>query len=369
MGEQLLDQLTLRRCNFTSAYVEMPIEITNGTVVKLQRLEGDVLARRNRGIELIPALVAPDRGKVGSLGILVTMRDLYEGYAIYDPKERQQLVGGMSPRQFVNQSSITPRGLAEDEEAGFRGGYTFTFEDPIEAFTDTLQELSLRYAVEKIDSTPTRLKEMDHFFSTDYLGGGPNNDEPDSRPAMEVALRKMETRASPTQRVLAQRARPVAVYKANMVYAVIAVGISFTATLLTTLLFAGWRRLGRRFSASPLEIAKAFDARCCGRLGATRPARTSPSTTATSRSGTGRSWWRSTQLWRQRQRRTSQRRSQRRLRLSMPTAPRVRVSTLATGKQRPSIRMWMPRMASVTRSMATTGTPLGRIRRVSSGGL
>ncbi|KAH6685465.1 hypothetical protein F5X68DRAFT_210194 [Plectosphaerella plurivora] len=103
------------------------------------------------------------------------------------------------------------------------------------------------------------MEEIDLLFTTPYLQVSSNN-QPDPRPVMEKAIRELETKPAPTQRVLAQQTRQVAVYKANMLFAAIAVGMSFLATLLITLLFTGWQHLGRSFSASPLEIAKAFDA-------------------------------------------------------------------------------------------------------------
>ncbi|KAH7358536.1 hypothetical protein B0T11DRAFT_284652 [Plectosphaerella cucumerina] len=256
-------ELALRRCNFTSAYVDIPIEITNGTVVSMLKLEGEDLFRRNRGVELIPALALVPSGGKGEFmttGILFTMRDLYEGYAVFDSKERQQLSGGIASRQYVNLSTI---------EGDIRGGYDFAFEDPLEAFTETLHELSLRYAMEEMVSTPYRTEELGKLFTTDVTGG--SNKEPDPRPVMEVALRKLKTQPSPMQRVHVLQTRQVAVFKANTVYAVVAVGISLTATVLISLLFGGWRRLGRRFSASPLEVAKAFDAPLLRRAGSNIP--------------------------------------------------------------------------------------------------
>ncbi|KAM0713117.1 hypothetical protein Q7P35_000569 [Cladosporium inversicolor] len=71
--------------------------------------------------------------------------------------------------------------------------------------------------------------------------------------------RSQEMSSSYTPRHLEQ-STIVAIYKVNYVYTLIAVGCVYLEIVLVFALLRSWKRLGREFSMSPLEIAKAFNA-------------------------------------------------------------------------------------------------------------
>lgn len=256
--------LTIQRCNFTSAWVNLPIEITEGNIVRLSQLTGPELLRRNRGTEVIPAPIKGGRPRQLAMlvGIERTMQDLYAGYSAYDGNESQHAIEGQGPRQFINQTSIVPVG---DSAGGMtaRNRFRLAFHDPLETFTETLHELSLRYALEKIIITPERMEELDEYFPTEGTW------DIDKR---ERALQAMKITPSERQQVTVLQISMIAVYQTNSLYAFIAVGLSTLVSVLIALLLTGWRRCGRPFSMSPLEIAKAFGAPLLRHVGSNTPA-------------------------------------------------------------------------------------------------
>lgn len=212
------------------------------------------LARRNKGEESIPAFAKnPHMGNRGFHpfgGLRQTMADLYGGYMFFDHNQASNLIGGIGPRQYMNLSSIK----YQSEGPSSRSGYSASIIDPVTDFTNTLHELSLRYALESIPSTPERLKEMDDYYQIMQTA------EPFVADRIKDIQTKMKTVPSKTQTTQARETRMVAVYRVDYIYAAIAAGLTCLSTILTAFLFTGWRRLGRKFTTSPVEIAKAFEA-------------------------------------------------------------------------------------------------------------
>lgn len=248
------DVLTIQRCNFTTAYVDIPIEITQTDVIQMKQLSGPELSARNRGVESIPS--PNHRIQWGHLLMLAgfeqTMQDLYGGISVYDGSENNHGIQGAGPRQFIKPDTAPIKESFTNLTRGFR----LSFSDPLEAFTDGLHELSLRYALETITSTPERQEEMEDFF-VDEDSRDPDLDSYDVR---SRALQAMTTKPGPSQRVPVHQTSMIAVYRSNPGFAIVAVAISTAVSVLVGLLFSGWRSLGRQFSMSPLEIARAFDA-------------------------------------------------------------------------------------------------------------
>ena len=223
--------ISIRSCIFAPAFVRVPIVITNGTIVNISRVD----TRERNIIETIPP-----PGRISSAigiyfvgGFLQTMRDLYEGFVFWDSQETSLVMEGQGPRQYVNRNTIA------------NWSTSLSFLDPLEDFSDTLTELSLRYALRDI---PPRPDEFDVW------------DVPAQVDLREEGLRRLQTKPSKTQVVTLHETEFLAFYKAHFVYAAVAMSVTVVTTLLIGMLLGGWRKLGREVSMSPLEIAKAFDA-------------------------------------------------------------------------------------------------------------
>ncbi|KAH6691320.1 hypothetical protein F5X68DRAFT_229175 [Plectosphaerella plurivora] len=261
------DMITIQRCNFTTAFVDIPIEVTERDVVRMKQLTGKALLLRNQGIESIPSPLdyeEPLHLKM-LIGIEQILQDLYAGYSIYDGAEYSHVIQGTGPRQFINQADIRPI-IDQRGPNIFHRGFNLSFHDPLESFTETLHELSLRYALANITSTPARLEEMDKYFSNGTINTPAIHDR------RERALQAMNITPDKRQQVTAKQTSMVPVYQTNSQFAFIAVGLSTILSVLVALLLTGWRRCGRLFSISPLEIAKAFDAPLLRQVGSNTPA-------------------------------------------------------------------------------------------------
>lgn len=259
------DMIAIQKCNFTSAYVTMPIEITQGKIVTITDLTDAQMDYHNKGYLSIPAFAKTphmgDRGFHPLAGLKQTMADLYGGYMFYDQKSASNVVGGSGPKQFINQTTIKPR--PEGDGQNIRGGYSANIIDPVNDFTNTLHELSLRYALQAIPSTPERLEEMNDFHDM-MLEAEPSMDD-----RLQKARAKLDQRINggKTQTNVARETKMTAVYRVDYIYAAIAAGLTCLSAVLSALLFAGWRRLGRRFTTSPVEVAKAFEAPMLAAIG------------------------------------------------------------------------------------------------------
>lgn len=105
------DTISVRDCNFATAFVSLPIQITNRNVVTLLSLHidhqnGSLDPSSRQGdrqtIESIPSpyLWSPNSAILDDVGQLMT--DLYGGVIFLDTKEGTQLIQGIGARQFIN---------------------------------------------------------------------------------------------------------------------------------------------------------------------------------------------------------------------------------------------------------------------------
>ncbi|KAH6678812.1 hypothetical protein F5X68DRAFT_234684 [Plectosphaerella plurivora] len=254
--------ITVQKCNFTTAFVNIPIEITESTTITM-RAQGDTGFHFNNGVESIPAIVSRYRWPEGfdNLGgIRQAMADLYSGYVFFDEHEGSQAWRGGGPRQFLNLTPFEQRPLQVNNYDNLA---TCTFSDPLANFTETLHELALRYATKTVPSTPKRLREMETVL------GHAANTNGDFNPSdhLHDAVSRLKTPLGQRQTVSGIETRSVNIYKVDYLFAAVAVGITSLTTVLVALLFTGWRKLGRRFSMSPIELAKAFDAPLLANVG------------------------------------------------------------------------------------------------------
>lgn len=246
------DMLSVRQCNFSTSFVQLPIQITEGSTVTLLPKQdvGQSLYSTN-GIQSIPGPVVGDLNKNDLFikGISQLLNDLYAGFIIYDSQEGSQFIQGIGSRQYINQSSITLRDLPTGDHVPNQG-YTFSCIDPLADVLSTLDELSLRYALKSVPETSARVGELAEFM-TEFRENADVRKE-------AIAAMDMQLSKNLTTDVLEERT--VAVYRAHYVYTGVAVGVTYLTSILTMLLLRGFRTHGREFSMSPLEIAKAFNA-------------------------------------------------------------------------------------------------------------
>lgn len=258
------DTISVRDCNFATAFVTLPIQVTSRNVVTLLSshtgpqngsIDPSNLREDRHTIELIPSpfLWSPNSAILDGVGQLMT--DLYGGATFLDTNEGTQLIQGIGARQFINQSSIMTRTNFNNTRGGALRGTDLAYNDPLDAFTDTLEEISLRYAVKSLATDQESRDKLENYIHPPNM---PTDEfRSDNRSA---AAESMKTTISSQQNVTVDQSTIVAIYKVNYVYTVIAVGCVYLEVLLTLALLRSWKRLGREFSMSPLEIAKAFNA-------------------------------------------------------------------------------------------------------------
>jgi hypothetical protein len=253
------ESLLFRQCNISTTFIELPISVTNGRMVTLReqpiaKTMGEEY-RSSHGIEPIPSPGLDPLLMVNLLsGFIDAMRALYGGYILTYSTGRRMEING--PRQYINQSSVRIT-LSEAEEVA---AMKFSCLDPVDDFFATLNDMSLRYAIKSIPSTPERIAWEERGFA-DALQG--------SEDIRHKIRRLMKTEFVKEQVVNGFREeRTVAAYSANYLSAGVVVGVTYITTFLVLILLDGvFSSHGRQFSMSPLEIAKAFNAPLLDGLG------------------------------------------------------------------------------------------------------
>lgn len=247
------DMLTVKQCNLSTSFVDLPIQISEETVVTLMPVDRRAASRE--GVESIPAPVAGSLGQNNLFikGVSQVLGDLYGGFILYDKQEGSQFIQGTGARQYINQSTIELRDITETEGGHTPNqGYTFSCLDPLDDVLSTLDELSLRYALKAIPETEARVAEL-----TEFMKGFGNGDV---RRNATDAFSKTSMSFAKDATAEVREEKTVAVYRAHYVFTGVAMGLVYLTTLLTMFLLRGFRAHGREFSMSPLEVAKAFNA-------------------------------------------------------------------------------------------------------------
>jgi hypothetical protein len=241
------NSLLVQQCNFSTAFLTMTVDIANDSSVALSSQYG---LPQDRVVEPIGSPTI--RTAYGVLaGFLQTIRDLYEGYVLWDINEESTVLLGNGPRLYgnttnLNQTTVTQPGTHTSLLA-------VPFRSPLEDFTNTLNELALRYALTAMpNNDAVRVSANEHYYGPDSSG----NYYPWDRRNESIP----KTRLSNTQSVVLEESRTVAVFRVNYAYAVGASCVVLLSVLATAPLLSGWRRAGRDLSVSPLEVANAFDA-------------------------------------------------------------------------------------------------------------
>lgn len=243
--------LAIRQCHFSTAFIKLPLTITNESVVNFSPSSRDTKTSpvHNRN-EVEPMPFGWSGGSnFATWGFMQIMADTYAGYMLFDSHEGSHAALGLNVRQYINQSSIVARDHHENMTAA-QSGYEFSFYDPLDDFVSTLDEMSLRYALKSIEESPDRLRELDDFWESRFV-----EDNRDRVKSM------MSTPFSKDQNVQISEELVVAVYQAHYAFTAVAVGVTYVTSVLTLLLLGRvFSSAGRDFSMSPLEIAKAFSA-------------------------------------------------------------------------------------------------------------
>ena len=241
--DKLQDTLTIQRCAFTPAFVRVPVQITNGSVVSLVREGGTASSRQNRVIETILSPF-PSKKNIALLGGFVqVMKDMFQGYILFDINEGAPVIRGTGPRQYINSTTFARNG---------KGGFAYDIIDPLDDFTAALDDLCLRYAITRV---PTD-RPSNAIIDRTQIPEAQKADED----RWAATLGAIKTPLAPDQTVTLSERATLAVYRVRYAYAVAPLVVTLAASLSVSMLLAGWRRLGRAVSLSPLEMAKAFDA-------------------------------------------------------------------------------------------------------------
>lgn len=253
------DMLSYRQCNLSTSFIELPIQISEESLITLLPLQDAKLSpsRSRNGVESIPAPMDDLQiaGNYFTRGLLQILIDMYAGYMFYDAQEGSHVMEGFSTRQYINYSSI----IVRDEDTAAQVGYSFSFVDPFEDFIRSLDEISLRYALKTINQSPERVAELEDFVEEN---AGSHDLRVKAQPLMSTTFAKDQ---GPID---IQEEANMAVYRAHYVYTAVAVTVTYLTSILTLLLLQGvFTTHGRKFSMSPLEIAKAFSAPLLAKIG------------------------------------------------------------------------------------------------------
>ena len=242
------DSLLVQQCNFSTAFLTMTISLANDSSVALSSQYGlpqDRVVEPIRSPTNDTAVMA-----VGLLaGFLQVMRDSYEGYVLWDLNEGTNIMLGTGPRLYGDTANLTQTVVIQP---GTNASLlAVPFRSPLADFTNTLNEMALRYALTAVpDNDAARVKANEAYFAPLY----------GSRAWDVRATSIPKTKLSKTQSVVLEESRTVAVFRVSYAYAVGASCVVLLCALATAPLLSGWRRPGRDLSVSPLEVANAFDA-------------------------------------------------------------------------------------------------------------
>ena len=103
-------------------------------------------------------------------------------------------------------------------------GIDVAYVDPIDVVTNTLDEISLRYAVKSLPLDQASRDALENYM----YPSGPTAAQDNRRPA----LTSMETAIQPAQDAEIRISSTVALYKVNYVYTIVAVGCVSVANIL-----------------------------------------------------------------------------------------------------------------------------------------
>jgi hypothetical protein len=159
------NSLLVQQCNFSTAFLTMTVDIANDSSVALSSQYG---LPQDRVVEPIGSPTI--RTAYGVLaGFLQAIRDLYEGYVLWDINEESTVLLGNGPRLYgnttnLNQTTVTQPGTHTSLLA-------VPFRSPLEDFTNTLNELALRYALTAMpNNDAARVSANEHYFGPDSSG-------------------------------------------------------------------------------------------------------------------------------------------------------------------------------------------------------
>ncbi|EON62506.1 hypothetical protein W97_01729 [Coniosporium apollinis CBS 100218] len=229
--------VAMHYCKFFPAIVYYDIRVTNGTISLLSS------PTSKRILELVH-LTGTSFGLLLNGGFALALEDQYNGSAVVTDRSgvailRTIFMYGPVARRYMSKFSS---GSEVD---------TYSFADPMPDIFATLDELSLRYAM-----TDIPMMDPDSWGAVQILEEGNVNRWLEAHPGETPA-----TLLRPNQTVQARQTELVPVYTSNYPYLAAALAVMLLTTTSIIPTFYGWWHLGRPMTLSPIEIAKAFDAK------------------------------------------------------------------------------------------------------------
>lgn len=228
--------VAVRHCEFRPVIVYHNISVTNGTLSLLSSLVSEPI------LDPYDGEVLSQFFKVPLAGFGLALSDQYQGSALLsttsDGIQVFHLHGPIS-RRYISKGS-TGHGSANN-----------IFLDPMPDIIATLNDLSLRYAMTDVPMMDPHVwqysqAKMENQLAK-WLKAYPNE-------TLAVLPR-------PYQTVQAKQIATVLVYFSRYSYLAAALAVMLLTTTSIIPTFYGWWHLGRPRTLSPIEIAKAFDAK------------------------------------------------------------------------------------------------------------
>ncbi|KAL9095224.1 MAG: hypothetical protein Q9165_002480 [Trypethelium subeluteriae] len=226
-------------CSLRPAFIQLSLNITNGSI----SINRDADWTRSRTLSLYDQTLPPAMYTTAPFGQAIS--DMYDSLAFLEIEDQTYYFQGASARKYTNEST-----LSMDVNQTFHSFSVIGFTNPLPDLLASLDELSLRYAMQTIPAlTGGRLFEYQSF---NYLT---NFDKAVNKTAHSYPQFDFGTSQNIAMEAVSQKV--VFVLNWNFLAAALAVMVLNIIGALTAL--SGWRMIGREVSMSPLELAKAFD--------------------------------------------------------------------------------------------------------------
>ncbi|KAF1833723.1 hypothetical protein BDW02DRAFT_569704 [Decorospora gaudefroyi] len=241
-------ELNRTHCVLHPATIGYPIVMTNNTI----DLDPDGSWETDQAYDLHPPWLQTYRGPTTHGGMYLYANELYKSHmdTRWDGIAGWHgwTTGTTGYRYMVNLGNINNSSMI--------GGCVMQFVDPTSDILSTVREIAFRTALYiPGDAAVTATRSLTDT-DTDTEGVRLGRFGAYGEPSMNASLRESTYRRA----VTIQQTRVEIVFKSQYQYLAIAVSITLAATCCVLVVLAGWWRLGREVSLSPVEIARAFNA-------------------------------------------------------------------------------------------------------------
>ncbi|KAL9064806.1 MAG: hypothetical protein Q9157_007700 [Trypethelium eluteriae] len=226
-------------CSVRPAFIQLSLNIMNGSI----SINQDADWTRSRTLSFYDQTLPPGMYTIAPFGQAIS--DIYDSLAYLEIEDQTYYFQGVSARKYTNEST-----LSVNINQTFHGFAVIGFTNPLPDLLTSLDELSLRYAMQTIPAlTGGRLFE---YQSYNYLTNFEQavNNTAHSYPQFDFGTSQNVSMDAVSQKVVFE-------FNWNFLAAALAVILLNIIGALTAL--SGWRTIGRGVSMSPLELARAFD--------------------------------------------------------------------------------------------------------------